>query len=480
MAGASFGELVHQRDAMLDAEEKKQTLNANSFGELVHQRDRELLTKQIIRAQQIDPDLYARAREAAGGLPPELVIDQLEGAEETAAVQWYTDFFDQNPRMRAWAMTDEEALLSIKRPELEGINSIGDFFGAAGGAVRKAGFESGLRIVDTAELAELHLRGVATPEQIQQLEQLMAVEGDRPEGNWVTEGMFGAAEQAPILLHLAAGGLKGAAIGAGLGFLAAGPAGLATGATAGGAAGVATDSFFFNSSLAFTEFLQFRDENGQPLDIGTARLFSWLAGAPVALLDTLGLGLVLQQIPGVNLAIGGSVRAGMLAALRNPGFRGAMVGFAERMGVAAGGEIATEMMQEWTTFAVGEMAKIVSGEEFPPTTQQDLQARLTNTFVQMSTIMSIIGPIVAAPGIVTDLKNTRGSALTNEKIRQAAAALAAVQEYLERDPTKAVTAINAAALNQQVFLQEDELMEYFQSAGLDPAEVAIPGWGGPT
>jgi hypothetical protein len=238
-------------------------------------------------------------------------------------------------------------------------------------------YRRGEENVELGSLRAAQLFGDDSAETERRIQELKKVREDVEEiedAGIVEEALTGTAEQIPILLETfeqsAIRGFQGAVIGAG-GAVLTGQAEFAGtlakgGAKAGMKAGAAEAILKLEAGLAADEFMDFRDENGQPLDPGIVWTASITVGAVNAGLEFASLGVLLKTVPGADKFIGKFTTKRVLEALKNPTVRQKLTKVFTKYGKAVGVESLTEAAQEAFTILGGELAKKVSDEKFDP------------------------------------------------------------------------------------------------------------------
>jgi hypothetical protein len=212
----------------------------------------------------------------------------------------------------------------------------------------------------------------------------------------------------PTLGEGVRGAVAGAATGAAVGFLATGgpgaPAGAAAGAAAVGMAAGATYSYRTQAGLAWAEFGQFVDESGHGLDPDVRKAAAATAGLLGAGLETVGLGAILRQFPGLRDLGAAGGRELVKRLLARPSFRQALGAAARGWASAVAVETATEVAQELVTITAGELAKVADGEDFQAIGGQELLDRVGSTAWQTARGMALLAIPGPAASFAVDLR----------------------------------------------------------------------------
>lgn len=271
------------------------------------------------------------------------------------------------------------------------------------------------------------------------------------------------------------------AIGAGLIAGAAAPAaipaivpGTLVAAKVTGSANTAVASYRQNAVLAFDEFMDMRDEAGQPMPEDIARNAAVAVGLINAGLDMAGLKAVTGAIPKPALTKD-AVKAAMKRALTRPTFRAALLSAGKRAGTAMAVEGATEGTQELVQVFMGEVAKERSGQVFksPEAWQivkRSLQAAAEGALIAGS--LAIPGQGVQTAIDVVDVRRGQARHEAMKKIGEAKTESKAAGRAPDRVTEYVQKVAEAQAGVETVDIPVGKFTEYFQSVGADPEEAA--------
>lgn len=188
-----------------------------------------------------------------------------------------------------------------------------------------------------------------------------------------------AAEQLPILGYILGGTGTGAAVGGGTGLAVGavtGPGALATGAAGaviGAKAGAALSAYNLESGLAFTEYVNLTDAQGNRLDPQVAATAALLVGSVNAGAEYFSLRLLGKTFGGAKHLIRSQVRE----ALKDPSKVQILRNMMTRYGQFVAGETATETFQEFTNVVGAEMAKLADEGSF---TEQTIGTAIDRIF----------------------------------------------------------------------------------------------------
>lgn len=252
------------------------------------------------------------------------------------------------------------------------------------------------------------------------------------------------------------------------------PSAASIGFKLGAAAGAAKAAYDLEAGLALDEFLDIRDETGQPLDVGIARGAASMVGAVNAGLESLGLAAILKRIPGVKHLVPSMGRVAVKEALQRATFRQAVKTFAAGYAMSVGTEVTTEVLQEATTILGGQIAGQLSSENFKGLTSQQIADRLADIAIKTTQGMALIGGAGPGAQFVADAQRAQ-QAERNQAVFEALGQHASDSKLRQRLPERFqayVARLREGGEVQDVRIPVEEFATYFQTQGLDPAEVA--------
>lgn len=439
----------------------------------------------VLAGTQAKPDEYATHKSIAEafGVSTEFAARNKAELEPKLAQRDLGELLSANPPLADWYSQGDNPA-SIKVDELRQLDGLSWLWQSAVEAT-----QAGQQTSELARLRQLQMNGDATPEQIEQANQISIGREPRSFGadNWLQKGWVGAFQQAPLLAGSVVQGVRRglefgtaaagvAAIAGQAGPQIAAPEELATvpGAYAGGflvgtTFGAWEASFATEAPLAFDEFLMMRDENGQPLDEDVARSAALIAGLGSSVLETFADVTLAKLIPGVDRLFGGTSRDAVKAALLQPTIRTALKDFATNTLKAGATEITTEVAQEATQIFVGEIVKQyanTTGAEFAAMEPDDIAARLGDAAVQTAQAMTIMGPVLAGTRLGVDLRRAREATRSIQIMEGLTAHAQGNQEALKRIPDKvrdAVATLTKDGPVQNVYVSPEAFSTYFQT-----------------
>lgn len=424
------------------------------------------------------------------GLPVDLIERNLDLVEQHVARKDFDvdKFRRESPVFAQWASENQHHLAAARDDveNLTGLEWVVQGF--------KSARRDQWRSIELGTLRSRQLAGQLSPEGEQRIAQLKSeiTGGDFGAEDWYEKVVVETGRLLPTMEFAAKAGLeRGLATGAGFAGIAAlaGQAGpqvalpeeLITVPTAaimgmgmGSASGAAEAVYNLEAGLAYDEFLDMRDESGQPLDPGVARGAAAMVGLVNAGLESFGLAAVAKYIPGVSGLKATMGREAVKAALAKPTFRQAITRFAARYAEVMGTEVTTEVLQEATTILGGEIAGRLSSGEFQGLTAEQIGSRLAEIAVKTTQGMAVIG--AAGPGMqfVQDARRVQ-RANENQAVFQALGEKSTDSKLRQRVPAKFrefVERLQAGGEVDTVSIPVERFAEYFQARELDPAEVA--------
>jgi hypothetical protein len=354
------------------------------------QYDPALVNVDTVKTLDLKPDAEAKAYENSkkSGHPISVTRDHPSHYEE--------DLDD-------WQHLSREAKRHISKSPNHVASSRGDFknLNFLDSVIKGApeAFELGQRNMDIADLRWRQLMGDESPEIDKSIMDLKARQRPLPEGaGFFGRGVIGAGEQLPLLWRTLKGGGGGGVIGAGIGAATAlifgqlgpqvatpeeavtVPAFTRKGYMIGSRAGSAMAIFKVEASLAYDEFLDIRDENGQPIDRDILKMGAYAVGAANSGLEMLGLGAILKTVPGGERILGRMTSAQIKKLLLRKTVRDKLFDLSKKYAGAISTETITEIAQEAVNIFVGEIVKDVSetkeGTFFRPFVSRDAGDRL--------------------------------------------------------------------------------------------------------
>lgn len=450
--------------------------------------DDQRLSAAMLAGRKAKPDAYARAVELGEkhGIDPAIVERNLPEVEarDFAASLDPVKMRRDNPALYRWLQDPKNA--SVAHDDLANLSRMEWLLTAPGRAYRR-----GQSQVELGSLRYRSMFGEVDRKRMDELEADMQA-GDEYLGAGGVPGrmLVGSAQQLPMLFgSLREGARLGipAAIIGGTAALVAGQAGpqiaapeelftVPGAAVAFGGAGFTAGATQFNfeqeAGHAYGEFTAIQDESGAPLDPDVAKVAALAAGGLNAGLETLGLGILLKSIPGVDKLIGGLGKNAVREALKSPTVRGALKDLVVNYGSVLASETAVEVTQRAVTIMAGELARYAEGIE--GRTAGEIGRDLANegkAAVYAFGLIAAPGPLVRAGMDVHSARRAQARAQLFEALGETAAESklgkrlpAKLQEFVARH--------TAGGPVENVYIPIERFNTYFQEQGLNPAAVA--------
>ena len=255
------------------------------------------------------------------------------------------------------------------------------------------------------------------------------------------------------------------------------PTAFAAGMTAGTIVGGAQFGFRLEAGLAYDEFLDIKDELGNPIDPEVARIAAMATGTMNAGLEALGVGILFRSFPGVQQLRGALTRDAVKQALRSPTVRAALLRGAGTFGKTLTQETAVEVGQRAITIMSGELAKVAAETEeqqfaakSPSEVLADLGQEATGA-LEAFALISLPGPVAR---VALDVRRAR-QAVQNEAYFLALGEGISQSKTVQRMPAAAQAFLEEATKDGAVpivYAPVETWTAYWQSKGLDPAEMA--------
>lgn len=451
-----------------------------------------------VAAADANPDQAAKVRKLSEltGLAPEVVERNYDRLSKRATVEGvpYEQILAETPAVAEWSTESNNA--AVAKDDLEQLG----FLEWVVTAPQRA-FAQAIHHERVAKIRTQQLFRDLTQEERDQLatEKLYADMGGKQGAgdswfrNTITGGasllenvLGGIASAGPKMLAFGTGG---AVLGAAGGFMTAGPPGAVVGAietakagaAIGGAIGAAQYGFELEAGLALDEFLEVKDEQGNPLDPAVARGAALAAGAINAGLEVVGLNVLAKSIPGLEKLKGIASRNAIKQALRNPTIRSAIGQAVKSYAGTLTSETAVEVAQRAVTILSGELGKAASGQNVRMLTKEEIAADLAREAVgalQGFTLLAGAGPTMSLARDVSRVQRADQAQAFYQVLGEGAAQ----SKTIERLPKAAQQLLEKATADgpiPNVYAPADTFREYFQSQGLDPAKVAAELTGKP-
>jgi Large polyvalent protein associated domain 22 len=252
------------------------------------------------------------------------------------------------------------------------------------------------------------------------------------------------------------------------------PAAFVTGVGIGTLTEMTTFNFQQEAGGALLEFQQFRDEHGEPLDPGIAKVAALTAGALNAGLETVQVGALLRTIPGGEKLLGAGARGLVRRALASPTVRGALAQLAKTYAGTLTFETATEVVQRAVTIMAGELAKTASGQGFEMRGAGDIGADLVSEAVGAAQSFALA--LVPGPALRFGMQSYQARrAQAQARVFEALGDSAKASKLRERLPEKYRELVDRLTKDgpiENVYIDAGTWQSYWQSKNADPRQVA--------
>lgn len=449
-------------------------------------------------ANELDENDYNRsarvwAVEAHTKLPYEVVsadLDNLEDQLRREAFDYnqYTDQVNGAPAFNRFVAENPYHLSVLKRDHKE--------LSRLERAYRQMslGWQSGWAMTEVAEIRDRQLTNFDNPDNEADKARLEIINRYTEVGgtyagadSWFSKLLVGTAQQVPIQAWLLGESVDEALIGGGIGATAGAVAGLPAGgvgaipgAITGGGIGLRQGflvgrteaAFRLERGLAYDEYL------GMGLNEEEARWAATAVGGVNAALESIGMGALFKRIPGFDKVMNDRVGGVINSILTKPTFRQAAARATLQYGEGVATELVTEVLQEATLMAAGELLKSNERDRgnldpaMQPMESDEFWDRVGDIAAHTLYGVGLIGGMGPAATFYRDSKKAYqaerlGTAL--DVMGEAAEA----SETRKNVPTKWSEFIQRLTGDGKTVLVEKEgFVEYFQSQGMDPEQVA--------
>lgn len=435
-------------------------------------------------AVKADPERQARINkmETRTGLPEKFIDQNLDDLElQTKQKDFDAVSFRKNsPKVAKFLADPANAKLSH-----DDVSNLAGFEWLMKAPVEA--YEEGSKQVQAAKLNYKEMTDGLSDNEKNTLKRLESTgPSDYGASNWIQSALIETSKMAPSIIDYVNAGLEGAIPGAlaagGTAFLAGGetPVGLVTvpsaaltGAGFGFTASSTLNNVKMNTGMAYQEFKNFKDKNGQPLDPQVAGVASLVAGTINAGIDTISLGKLADTIPGISKLKSMGGNAIVREALKNPTVVDSLKNFASRYGTSVTAQTLLQTGKTLVQGIVGEAAKQYQGNFDGPDKAQmmDKVLHAADTSFKVSALLSLPGPTLNFMG---DYMKSRQAKTNVENIRNLNT-LAQNSKTLKRAPEKLkqlLASLKEGSTIQNIYIPAGQWRDLFQSQKLDPEAVA--------
>jgi GNAT superfamily N-acetyltransferase len=447
------------------------------------------LRKAVVDAQPVSPEQSAEARRLSlkFGVPPSQALRERDALlKREAADLPFSSIESESPHTAEWLKGEGNAALA--KDDLEQLGLLEWMVTAP-----QRGFQQSVSQMRASSLRTASLFRPLSREEEDALQsekfnaQLGGALGAGE--SWFRKAVVGGSQLlANILMGFERGAQKGiersaqgAAIGATAGALGFGAgaapgalAGMTGGFTVGTIEGALHSGFEMEAGAAYDEFLDFKDEAGQPIDPSVAKVAALASGALNAGVEMFQLGRLAEAIPGVDKLKGVIGRDAIRNALKSPSIRAALAEAGKDYAKNLTTETATEVGQRAITILGGELAKAASGQNIPLRSAADVLEDLANEGAGALAGFSLLG--VAGPGrqVARDVQRAR-AAQANVAWFTALGEGTAASKVGQRSPEALEQFLSQATDGgpvEAVYAPLEQWKTYWQGQGIDPAKIA--------
>lgn len=473
------------------------------------QQDREY-NLQVSNEQQYDPDRADRvlAVSAKTKLPPELVDTDLDNLESLLKKQAfnldnYRDAKNGAPAFNRFAAENPYHLAVLERDQ-KNMTRLERSLSAIGTA-----WDSGWAMSEVVEIQERREQGVEFPDDIERLKTLRSLIGAQQDdfgapkalslpARAFQKALVFTAQQIPVYAWMAgeaaeksaAGMVTGATVGGmygsaggtfaapGLGTVVGG-----TGGAAGGGVLGATIGFtggMYDAGRRLEEYLAFDEYQSLGIPEDEARAVSKVVGIVAGSMEAFGLGAMTKKLPGFRNLQRDVFNDWASRVFEDQSFKASTARLIANYGEVMATEIITETGQESMTIAGQEYlksrqrAKGDTRPEMQPMTSAEYWETMRTVWIQTLAATSILGGMGPATQFYRESRQayraeraleywrTIGETAKNSKTREKAPNV--YEEFVDR--------LTQDGRYDNIRVDANELITYFQEQGADPDEVA--------
>jgi hypothetical protein len=500
--------------ALVQAEPEPDAPETNPYRALVRQEiasESERLRGSLSRAGALAPDREAEVLDLSAriGLAPDTVDANLE----TVRAEWRRVKHDpvrlreDSPTLARWLEDPENAAVAqddlASLANLEWLLRTPTRMLQAGIAQTEYGARTSLQMFDPegkirdrigraisrispyagvaagVGMSRLDLDERANATRVRALEPQLGVESGAQSffGTAYAESFRMLPQIASSVVASLAGGTIGAALAGGGGAAVPAPEEVVTVptlATLGALGGPAVNAFVQEAGPAYRELRDTRDENGIPIDDGTARAAAVMVGSVNAVLEVVGFRFLSRVLPG-GRAI--SRRLAVSEAKRLLGVKTFRESLKRRVGDVAKADLAetlTEIGQEITPIMAGLIAKEASGREFSPEDWEDRLAQVVEVAYRTAAGTLPLAGAGGGAGVASDMRRARKAEAVGKQMTKVGEVVAA-SKLAARMPEKVAdltTLMQESGAPKTVYIPVEQFKTYFQGKDADPATVA--------
>lgn len=472
-------------------EYKKLLESENPYGDLIAQEKAQALQGAMSGATMAQPDVEAKLQSMAGrlGVVPESLRNNIPEAERQVNLRGMN--YDQMARELPVATDFLAENAAVASDDIEPLSGLERTWKAFTSGIDRGSLQD--------ELGPLHfkaLTGKITPaEQAKRKELTEAMKanqsGTQIDGplDWflnltgytgrqmvssMREGAFGAGVGAGAFGTTALiAGQAGPQIALPEEFVTV-PAATLFGARAGFISATTVFNYQMEAGFAYDEYENLKDESGELLPRDVAQGAAAAVGLLNAGLETIGDLALAKLVPGLDRLLGAGPKEAVKELLKQPTFRAAIGQAGRKWAQASTVNGVTEALQELTVILGREVSAQIAGGEFnQPGLMQDAE-RIAQAGVEGAVGaagVSIPASSIQAYSNVKQVQRLRANQAFMDSLAEGAGA----SKLRERMPEKfrdLVAKLKERGPVDSVYIPAEQFEKYFQSVGVDPAQVA--------
>ncbi len=435
----------------------------------------------ILWAQSVDPDSYAKDSALAGtvGLPIDVVSrnrDEITRRQRIDEIDFDAMKAD-NPVL--YEFLQDREFVGQAHDDVDNLGTIEKFLTRS-----KQGFVDGAQTNQLGRLGMQMASGLAQEDAPTQIKALQDDLQDAPQsGGFINDWVYPAAK---ILGQITDSAQTALPAGMALGATAAiaGQAGPQVAApeeiitvpsafAAGMAAGFASDAYTIEAGHMWLELGQIEQEGGQKFAPFVKEGASAFVGLLNATLEMVGLRAIGKPF---HKAYKAAVSSAVINAVKSPVMRSAITNFGKNYAAGVATETGTEVLQEGVSILAGEVAKMASGDGFDtifddPKTATQAVERLISVAGEVARGMTLVGLPGPAASFSVDVVKARKAEKTFADITELKDT-AARSKLRQRSPQQFQQFMKQAAQKsdvETVYVDGAALGELYQSGGFDEA-----------
>lgn len=472
-------------------EYKKLLESENPYGDLIAQEKAQALQGAMSGATMTQPDVEAKLQSMAGrlGVVPESLRNNIPEAERQVNLRGMN--YDQMARELPVATDFLAENAAIASDDIEPLSGLERTWKAFTSGIDRGSLQD--------ELGPLHfkaLTGNITPAEQAKRKELTEAMKANQSGTQIDGPLDWFLNLTGYTGRQMASSLREGAFGAGVGAGAFGttaliagqagpqialpeefvtvPAATLFGARAGFISATTVFNYQMEAGFAYDEYENLKDESGELLPRDVAQGAAAAVGLLNAGLETIGDLALAKLVPGLDRLLGAGPKEAVKELLKQPTFRAAIGQAGRKWAQASTVNGVTEALQELTVILGREVSAQIAGGEFnQPGLMQDAE-RIAQAGVEGAVGaagVSIPASSIQAYSNVKQVQRLRANQAFMDSLAEGAGA----SKLRERMPEKfrdLVAKLKERGPVDSVYIPAEQFEKYFQSVGVDPAQVA--------